>query len=128
LGGHVDISSVAYTPILPHLEAKKVRLLASVGRSKLKEFPGIPSFAELGHPQASREFWHGLLTPAGTQQPVVEKLSETLRKVMSHPSINVRLEKIGVIPGYQGPKEFGEFVQKEYEAFMLLGKKYKIPE
>jgi len=123
LGGHVDISATVLTPVIPHLEAKKVRLLAS--SSKLKDYPDVPTMTELGFPDASRDFWNGFLAPAKTPQPIVEKLSEAIKKVINDPAANAKIVRIGVIPSYQDPNEFGKYLQKEYEIFMTLGKKYK---
>jgi len=123
LGGHIDISATVLTPLLPQLEAKQVRLLAS--SSKLDKFPDVPTITQLGYPDAARDFWNGFLAPANTPKPIVEKLSETIRKVMNDPAVNAKLVKIGVIPSYQGPDEFGKYLQGEYEIFMALGKKYK---
>jgi tripartite-type tricarboxylate transporter receptor subunit TctC len=93
--------------------------------SKLKDYPDVPTMTELGFPDASRDFWNGFLAPAKTPQPIVEKLSETIRKVMNDPAVNAKIVRIGVIPSYQDPNEFGKYLQKEYEIFMALGKKYK---
>ena len=123
LGGHIDISATVLTPLLPQLEAKQVRLLAS--SSKLDKYPDVPTIAQLGYPDASRDFWNGFLAPANTPKPIVEKLSETIRKVMNDPAVSAKLVKIGVIPSYQDPNEFGKYLQMEYEIFTDLGKKYK---
>jgi tripartite-type tricarboxylate transporter receptor subunit TctC len=123
LGGHIDICATVLTPLLPHLEAKKVLLLAS--SSKLRDYPDVPTMAELGYPDASRDFWNGFLAPAKTPQPIIEELSKVIRKVMNNPGVNEKLVKIGVIPSYQDYNEFGKYLQKEYEIFVALGKKYK---
>jgi len=123
LGGHIDISATVLTPLLPQLEAKKVRLLAS--SSKLKDYPDVPTMAELGYPDASRDFWNGFLAPAKTPQPVIEKLSEAIKKVMNNPAVNAKIAKTGVVPSYQDNNEFGKYLQKEYEIFTALAKKYK---
>jgi tripartite-type tricarboxylate transporter receptor subunit TctC len=123
LGGHIDISATVLTPLLPQLEAKQVRLLAS--SSKLDKFSDVPTITQLGYPDASRDFWNGFLAPANTPKPIIEKLSETIRKTMNDPAVNAKLVKIGVIPSYQDPNEFGKYLQTEYEVFMALGKKYK---
>jgi len=123
LGGHIDISATVLTPLLPQLEAKQVRLLAS--SSKLDKYPDVPTFAQLGYPDASRDFWNGFLAPAHTPKAIVEKLSEAIRKVINDPASNAKLVKIGVIPSYQDPNEFGKYLQTEYEIFTVLGKKYK---
>jgi len=123
LGGHIDISATVLTPLLPQLEAKKVRLLAS--SSKLKDYPDVPTMTELGYPDASRDFWNGFLAPAKTPQPIIEKLSEAIRKVINNPAVNAKLLKIGVLSSYQDYNEFGKYLQREYEIFTALGKKYK---
>jgi len=123
LGGHIDICATVLTPLLPHLEAKKVLLLAS--SSKLRDYPDVPTMAELGYPDASRDFWNGFLAPAKTPQPIIEELSKAIRKVMNNPGVNEKLLKIGVIPSYQDYNEFEKYLQKEYEIFVALGKKYK---
>ena len=123
LGNHIDISATVLTPLIPQLEAKQVQLLAS--SSKLKAYPDVPTLAELGYPDASRDFWNGLLAPAKTPQPIVEKLSDAIRKIMDNPAVTAKLVKLGVIPSYQNHIEFGKYLQAEYEIFSALGKKYK---
>jgi tripartite-type tricarboxylate transporter receptor subunit TctC len=123
LGNHIDISATVLTPLLPQLEAKQVQLLAS--SSKLAAYPDVPTMAELGFPDASRDFWNGFLVPAKTPQPVVERLSDAVQKVMDNPAVTAKLIKIGVIPSYQNHIEFGKYLQAEYDIFWALGKKYK---
>ena len=122
LGGHIDISATVLTPLLPQLQAKQVQLLAA--SSRLKDYPDVPTMVELGYPDASRDFWNGILAPAHTPQPVVEKLSEAIRKVMDNPAVTAKLAKVGVIPSYQSCNEFGKYLQTEYKIFTVLGKKY----
>lgn len=122
LGGHIDISATVLTPLLPQLEAKKVRLLAS--SSKLKDYPDVPTMTDLGYPDASRDFWNGFLAPAKTPQPIVEKLSEAIKKAMNNPAVSAKIARTGVVPSYQDNIEFGKYLQKEYEIFTALAKKY----
>jgi tripartite-type tricarboxylate transporter receptor subunit TctC len=126
LGEHIDISAIASTPILPQLEAKKMRVLAC--SSRMKEFPDTPTLTELGYPEASRDFWNGFLAPAKTPRAVVEKLSGAFKRALDKPSIQEQMGKIGVNPSFQGPKEFGEFLQREYEIYTKWGQQYKISE
>ena len=123
LGGHIDISATVLTPLLPQLEAKQVRLLAS--SSKLDKYPDVPIIAQMGYPDASRDFWNGFLAPAKTPQPIVEKMSDAIKKAMNNPAVNARIAKTGVVPSYQDNNEFGKYLQKEYEIFTALAKKYK---
>jgi tripartite-type tricarboxylate transporter receptor subunit TctC len=68
---------------------------------------------------------NGFLAPAKTPPPILEKLSEAIRKAMNNPAVNAKLLKIGVIPSYQDSNEFGKYLQREYEIFTALAKKYK---
>lgn len=124
LGGHVGISATVLTPLLPQLAAKNVRILAASGR--MKEFPDVPTLRELGYRDAPEDFWNGFLAPAGTPGPIVEKLSRTFKKVLDDPAMRAKLTTIGLTASYQDPREFGEYLRKEYETYMNFGKKYKI--
>jgi tripartite-type tricarboxylate transporter receptor subunit TctC len=123
LGGHIDISATVLTPLLPQLQAKKVRLLAS--SSKVRDYPEVKTLTEFGYPDASRDFWNGFLVPAKTPQPIVEKLSEAIGKIMNDPGVNARLLETGVNPSFQDHREFGKYLQKEYEIFTALARKYR---
>jgi tripartite-type tricarboxylate transporter receptor subunit TctC len=124
LGGHIGISATVLTPLLPQLEAKKVRLLAASGR--MAQYPGVPTLHELGYTDAPQDFWNGFLAPAGTPASVVEKLSATFKRALENPATRDKLTKVGLTASYQNPAEFGGYLQKEYETYMAFAKKYKI--
>ena len=126
LGGETQFSAISLPSLLPQLEAGKVRLLAISGR--LKQFPNTPSIAEMGYTDVSRDFWNGFFAPAGTPQPVFEKLSQVFKKTITSPSTVAKLEKAGFIATYRDPKEFNDYLQREYEIWVKLGKQYKISE
>jgi tripartite-type tricarboxylate transporter receptor subunit TctC len=122
LGGEVDVVGIV-SNLMPHLEAGNVRILS--GSRRLKKFSNYPTLAELGYPDANRDLWNGYLLPAGVPQPIFEILKKVFKKVVENPAIAAKLEEIGVVTSYLGPKEFGEYLQKEYEIYIRLGKKYK---
>ena len=126
LGGETQFSAISLPSLLPQLEAGKVRLLAISG--KLKDFPNTPSIEELGYTDVSRDFWNGFFAPAGTPQPIFEKLTQVFKKVITDPSTVAKLKKAGFIATYRGPKEFNDYLQREYEIWVKLGKQYKISE
>jgi tripartite-type tricarboxylate transporter receptor subunit TctC len=126
LGGETQFSAISLPSLLPQLEAGKVRLLAISG--KLKQFPNTPSIAEMGYTDVSRDFWNGFFAPAGTPQPVFEKLSQVFKKTITSSSTVAKLEKAGFIATYRDPKEFNDYLQREYEIWVKLGRQYKITE
>ncbi len=124
LSGEINISAVSYPSVLPQVEAGNVRILAASLR--LKEYPSVPTIADAGFTDISRDFWNGLFVPAGTPQSVIAKLVPAFQKVITSPAVAGKIEKLGLIPHYREPKEFSSFLQKEYEIWTQLGKKYKI--
>jgi len=126
LAKEVDISAVALTSVMPQIEAGNASILASTVR--LKEYPNVPTIAESGYTGIAREFWNGFTVPAGTPQPIVDKLVPVFKKVISSPPVVAKIEKLGLIPRYRGPQEFGDFLQKEKEMWDKLGQRYKITE
>jgi tripartite-type tricarboxylate transporter receptor subunit TctC len=79
----IDISAIAFTSVMPQIEAGKVHVLASTDR--LKTDPQIPTVAELGYTEIAREFWNGVLVPAATPQPIVNKLIPVFKKIITSP-------------------------------------------
>ena len=126
LGGETQISAISFTSLLPQLEAKSVRILAA--NRRLKEYPDIRTIAELGYPEIAADFWNGFLVPAGTPAPIFEKLVEVFKKAITNPSTISKLKTAGFVTDYLGPKEFKEYLEKQYEIWMKLGTKYKIVE
>jgi tripartite-type tricarboxylate transporter receptor subunit TctC len=124
LGGETHISAISLPSLAAQLEAGKVRVLAATRR--MKQFSNVPTIAESGYTDVSRDFWNGFFAPAGTPQPIFNKLVQAFEKVITNPQMREKLEKLDFIPTYLGPKEFEAYLQKEYEMWMKLGKNYKL--
>ena len=120
LGGHIDCNCDALTPMVPFIEAGKLRLLAAMSTKRNKNYPDVPTLYELGYPNFSRDLWNGFFAPAGLPQPVVEKVVRVFEKVLSQPNIQAQLNKVGVPAGFMGPKEFANLVDEEYKYYMEL--------
>jgi tripartite-type tricarboxylate transporter receptor subunit TctC len=122
LGGHIDIFMDAVTPMVPHLEAGKVRLLAAIGAKRFKGYPDVPTLSESGFPNLSKDTWNGFYAPAGVPQPIIDKIVRAFEKAYSLPNVQAQIEKTGVYPGFLGPKEFAKLVDEEYGFYMGLAK------
>jgi tripartite-type tricarboxylate transporter receptor subunit TctC len=125
MGGHTDCYIDALTPILPHVEAGKVRLLASISSKRNKKFPEVLTLKELGHSNFSRDFWGAFFAPAGLPEPIMSKFVKVFEKTLSLPNVQSRLENAGVIPNFMGPREFAEFMDQEFAFYMDLAKQQK---
>jgi tripartite-type tricarboxylate transporter receptor subunit TctC len=122
VGGHVDILADPLTAMEAHIKAGKIRLLASISSKRNKNYPDVPTLYELGYHEYARDFWNGFYAPAGAPQPIADRFVQAFERVMSQPAVLVGLEKIGVLPGFMGPKEFSNLIDEEYRFYTGLGK------
>jgi tripartite-type tricarboxylate transporter receptor subunit TctC len=125
LGGHIDCNCDALTPMLPHIEAGKLRLLASISSKRNKDYPDVPTLYELGYKNFSKDLWNGFYAPTGLPQPIMDKFVQAFQKVISQPNVQAQMEKVGCPPGFIPPKEFAKFVDEEYKFYTGLAKQKK---
>ena len=84
---------------------------ASAERNRL--LPEVPTFAELGYPKVAVSLWYGLLAPAGTPKPVVERLNREVAKALTSPDVRDKLQAQGAEPMPGTPEAFASFMQEE---------------
>ena len=125
LGGHIDCNCDALTPMVPHVEAGKLRLLASISSKRNKDHPDVLTLKELGYSDFSRDFWNGFFAPAGISQAIVDKVVPAFQKAISLSNVQTQFEKVGVLANFLGPKEFASFIDEEYNFYMTLAKDKK---
>lgn len=126
LGGQVKYALEIPAVYIPQVKAGKVRALAVTGKHRLASLPDVPTFAEAGMPDFNVQSWYGLMAPAATPRPIVEKLSATIQDILKSPDVRKRLEAIEAEPLIGGPSEFGALIKKETERFAKVIKDAKI--
>jgi len=84
LGGHVTVAGTSLSSQMPHIKAKKFRLLAVMGDERDPAYPETPTLKELGYPIVL-ESWYYIYGPKNMEKPVVKKLEEAFRKVIDSP-------------------------------------------
>ncbi|MHA7682925.1 Bug family tripartite tricarboxylate transporter substrate binding protein [Cupriavidus sp. PET2-C1] len=84
--------------MLPYIKEGKVRALAVASEQRLPQLPDVPTMAELGYPQLNLSSWTGIAAPAGTPEPVVQKLYQAVRQAASEPAMQTALRARGVFP------------------------------
>jgi len=112
-GGHTQLSFVAPSTVLPHIQSGAVRAVATTGRARTSLAPDLPTVAELGYPQFTVDFFYGMFAPAGTPAPVVARLNSALAKVLADPAVKKKLAEQGAEPYSETPEQFAEFIRKE---------------
>lgn len=115
LGGHVDMTFDTMVSVMPRVKAGVLRALAVSTLSRTKFAPEIPTLNELGVTGFDGGAWVGLLAPAGTAKPIVEKLNRELNAILDEPETQKRLLAIGAEILKSTPDEFAEFIKSEGE-------------
>jgi tripartite-type tricarboxylate transporter receptor subunit TctC len=114
-GGHTQLSFVAPSTVLPHIQSGSVRAIATTGRARTSLAPDLPTMTELGYPQFTVDFHYGMFAPAGTPAPVVKRLREAVAAVLHDPAIPARLRSRGLEPlDLDGPA-FREFAVRDLD-------------
>ncbi|MFD0668281.1 tripartite tricarboxylate transporter substrate binding protein [Ramlibacter sp. MAHUQ-53] len=115
LSGEVPVMVSSMMTLLPHVKSGRIRALAVTSSSRVKIAPEIPTVAESGLPGYSASTWYGLLAPAGTPRPVVERIDQALKKVLADATIVATLEAQGLVLEQQvrDPAAFQAYLQAE---------------
>jgi tripartite-type tricarboxylate transporter receptor subunit TctC len=113
VGGRVQVMFDAAPSLIAHLRSGKLRVLAAAASERNRLLPDVPTFAELGYPQVNVSLWYGLLTPAGTPHPVIDKLNRTVTQILDASEVVVRLHAQGAEPMRGSPATFAAFMRAE---------------
>ena len=113
LGGQVDIMFDAISTIVGHVNAGKLKALGTTGRSRSAVTPNIPTVAEAGVPGYEATIWLGLMAPAETPKPILERLSAEVNKVINSPDVKANWAKQGAVPMGMTPDQFGAFIKED---------------
>jgi tripartite-type tricarboxylate transporter receptor subunit TctC len=114
MGGHVELCMDPIASSVNFLRAGRVRALASTHR--IKEFPEIQTFAEVGLPGVSLKEWHGIYGPKGLPKEVVTKLAKAFEKASTDPSLLEQMGKLHILPAYQDSEETSKTLKSVQES------------
>jgi len=122
LGGQVDMMFDAISTIVAHVRAGKLKALGTTGKSRSAVTPEIPTIAEAGVPGYEATIWLGLMAPAATPKPLLERLSAEVKKVIHSPDVKENWGKQGAVPMDMSPEDFGKFVRADIAKWAKLVK------
>jgi tripartite-type tricarboxylate transporter receptor subunit TctC len=122
MGGQVQMMFDAITVMAKQAEAGKVRAIATSGRTRSALTPNLPTVAEAGVPGYEAVIWLGLMAPAGTPKPVVDRLNAEVQKALAQPDLKEAWAKQGAVPMNMTPDEFGKFLAQDIEKWAKVVK------
>ena len=113
IAGRATMTFSPASSVVGQIAAGKLRALATAAEKRASALPDVPTMAEAGMRDFNTSLWFGLLAPAGTPRPVIEKLADAARKAMHAPEAVETLRKQGYEPLDGGPDEFATFLRSE---------------
>jgi len=126
LGGEADLLMANTGVFISHIKAGKLRALGSASEKRLAILPDLPTFVELGYPNFFSGSFYGLLAPAGTPQPILEKLQKEIAKIIHSPESLARLESVGAFAvGGTGP-ELARYLKREVDTWGKIVRQHGI--
>jgi tripartite-type tricarboxylate transporter receptor subunit TctC len=100
---------------MQHIRSGAVRPVVMFSASRAPAFPDVPTISEAGFPEATLNFWSGLVAPAGTPPAVLQRLNEALNKSLAASDLRERLITVGADPWATTPKELENRARDDFE-------------
>jgi len=126
IGGQVPLAIGTVFLVNPHVKGGKVRALAVTSAKPSPELPGVATVAEQGVPGFSALAWWGVIAPARTPRPVVQKIHDELRKALASPAVFQKLSEQGMDILGGTPEEMDHFLRSEITRWAAVVQQNKI--
>lgn len=126
LGGEMDLLFANSGVFLGHIKAGKLRPIAVCAMTRLPLFPTVPTMHESGYANFESSSFYGLLAPAGTPRPIINRLHREVAKVIRAPESLERLASVGAIPVANTPEQFAEALRLDVAKWAKVIKEHGI--
>jgi tripartite-type tricarboxylate transporter receptor subunit TctC len=113
LGGQVHMMIDAITTMAPNVSAGKLKALGTTGKSRSSVLPDVPTVSEAGVPGYEAGIWLGLMAPAGTPKPILERLNAEISRIIQAPEVKENWMKQGAAPMSMTLDQFDKFLRDE---------------
>jgi tripartite-type tricarboxylate transporter receptor subunit TctC len=125
IGGQVDVTFNGMVATYPHVKAGKIKLIAVSSNKRHAQLGDVPTVAET-LPDFLTGSWQGLLAPAGTPKPIIDKLHAEVLKITAMPDVKERLVTLGAEPSGMSSQDFVKWMGREIPAMAKIVKDEKI--
>lgn len=115
LSGEVSLMFTTPPSALAHLKSRRLRALGVTTRTRIRALQDIPTIHEAALPGYEASQWFGLLAPAGTPRPIIDRLSQEIHRAIRAPDMTQRFAVEGLEPVGGKPEEFATFIHAELD-------------
>ena len=120
IAGNIDLMFVDMPAAMPHIQSGKVRPIGVTSLDRSSALPDVPTVAEQGVPGFEVTAWFGVLAPAQTPQPIVDRLSGEILKIMARPAVIQKMKSLGTDPVAVPPAQFGQHIAREIDRWTAV--------
>jgi tripartite-type tricarboxylate transporter receptor subunit TctC len=113
IGGQVQLYLANPINVVPHIQSGKLRGIAVTGAKRLPALPQVPTFIEGGLSGLREDGWQGILAPAATPRPIIDKLSAEIAKILAMPDIKAKMDNQGVEPYTSTPDQLAALMKAD---------------
>jgi tripartite-type tricarboxylate transporter receptor subunit TctC len=113
LGGQVQMMFDAITTMNSNAKAGKVRAFGTTGAKRSAVSPDVPTVSEAGVPGYETTIWLGMMAPAGTPRPILDKLNAEINKILASPEVRDAWGKQGAVPMGMPVDQFDKFLRED---------------
>ncbi|MDB5925051.1 MAG: putative Bug-like extracytoplasmic solute binding receptor, family [Betaproteobacteria bacterium] len=111
MGGQIQIFTNNALPLTPFVKSGKIRAIAVSGETRLRSLPDVPTFTQGGLPGYEVKSWQGMLAPAKTPKPIIDKLSQEIARILQIPDVRETLLTMGADPLVSTPQQFAALIK-----------------
>ncbi|OWT57383.1 Bug family tripartite tricarboxylate transporter substrate binding protein [Candidimonas nitroreducens] len=126
IGGRVQYMFTNLLGILPLVRGKRVKVLAVLDNQRAALIPDVPTMPESGLPNVLMSVWYGMMAPAGTGRPIIERLAHAMHISLEDAELREKLESSGARIVDKDPAAFAAFLKEESARWGSLIKRAKI--
>jgi tripartite-type tricarboxylate transporter receptor subunit TctC len=126
LGGQVQLHMNVPPNLIPNIKIARLRGIAVTGEARLVALPEVPTFREAGLPEFDLTNWQGILAPAGTPKPTIDKLAAEINKALQTPAMRDKLQSLGMNAWTMRPDEFAALIRSNIDTFAKVVKAAKV--
>ena len=124
IGGQVQMMIDAVPAMAPNIAEKQVRALATTGAKRSDVLPDVPTVVEAGVPGYEATIWLGLMAPAGTPKPIIDKLNAAVNAFVKKPEILKLWKEQGALPMSMTSEEFDKFLRGDIAKWAEVVKRF----
>jgi tripartite-type tricarboxylate transporter receptor subunit TctC len=126
LSGRIDMYLGVPSTVAPHVDAGKLRALATTGAKRASTMPTVPTIAESGYPGFEAINWYAFVAPATTPKEILDYWNRELVKVLNDPQVKAELAKHGFDPAPGTREELAQYIERESQTWGKVVREAKI--